>query len=459
MVGDSSPRRKPNPNSDLAVPSNDAKKRAAAAATATAKRKSEFEFCKVCRHNHDQGQRHKYFPNHKRSLSEYLNRFRSKLADVRFFLDNPSPLRPEHVSRNRFWCVFCDIDIEELDSPFACGNAINHLAGADHLKNLKHFIWKNGGAMDRLDDFRILDDDVAKWEKKCETLKKEAVLSGEGSHGPICGPSNDIQIEQNYGIVENFRNNSVYHPHENFLNAVMPLQYYTNEYQISHTGPNGVPSTCGASHTSTFSLPAEKYPEVLLQSSSGSTGNGSMQCPSLHRDRNKNFVSNGFIGDSVGGTMKGDSSYQGLQLLTQISSSSQMDVQGNVHSGAPPPWLDASERRQTDNHRQLPSVSVISPSNKPGKSKKLNPKRVGAAWAERRKIEMEMERRGEIIKSCNDAEWLPNFGRVWQAGSRKESRKEFEVEKRKLPSVETQPEMPTDVQPYVSKRLRRDVNK
>lgn len=130
-----------------------------------------------------------------------------------------------------------------------------------------------------------------------------------------------------------------------------------------------------------------------------------------------------------------------------------MDVQGNVHSGAPPPWLDASERRQTDNHRQLPSVSVISPSNKPGKSKKLNPNRVGAAWAERRKIEMEMERRGEIIKSCNDAEWLPNFGRVWQAGSRKESRKEFEVEKRKLPSVETQPEMPTDVQPYVSKRL------
>ncbi|KAF8010535.1 hypothetical protein BT93_J1233 [Corymbia citriodora subsp. variegata] len=153
----------------------------------TTKRKSDFEFCKVCKLNHDQGQRHKYFPNHKRSLSEYLNRFRSKLADVRFFLENPSPLRPEHVSRNRFWCVFCDIDVVELDSSFACGNAINHLAGADHLKNLKHFIWKYGGAMDRLDNFRILDDDVAKWEKKCETLKEEAALSGEGSHGPICG--------------------------------------------------------------------------------------------------------------------------------------------------------------------------------------------------------------------------------------------------------------------------------
>lgn len=195
MAGDSSPRRQPNPKSGLAVPIDNSKKRAAAAATATAtKRKSEFEFCKVCKLNHDQGQRHKYLPNHKRSLSGYLDRFRSKLGDVRFFLDNPSLLRPEHVSRNRFWCVFCDVDVEELDSSFACGNAINHLVGADHLKNLKHFIWKYGGAMDCLNDFRILDDDVAKWEKKCETLKKEAALSGEGSHGPTCGLSNGMSI-------------------------------------------------------------------------------------------------------------------------------------------------------------------------------------------------------------------------------------------------------------------------
>lgn len=41
-------------------------------------------------------------------------------------------------------------------------NAINHLASADHLKNLKHFLWKYGGAVDRLDTFRILEADVAK---------------------------------------------------------------------------------------------------------------------------------------------------------------------------------------------------------------------------------------------------------------------------------------------------------
>ena len=41
-------------------------------------------------------------------------------------------------------------------------NAINHLASADHLKNLKHFLWKYGGGMDRMDAFRILEADVAK---------------------------------------------------------------------------------------------------------------------------------------------------------------------------------------------------------------------------------------------------------------------------------------------------------
>ncbi|WVZ19014.1 hypothetical protein V8G54_006336 [Vigna mungo] len=80
------------------------------------KQKSEFEFCKACNINHDQGLRHKYFPNHKKSLSSFLSRFRKKLSDVRFFLNAPIPLDPQLASRNRFWCVFCDQD-RQCDSP------------------------------------------------------------------------------------------------------------------------------------------------------------------------------------------------------------------------------------------------------------------------------------------------------------------------------------------------------
>lgn len=122
---------------------------------------------------------------------------------------------------------------------------------------------------------------------------------------------------------------------------------------------------------------------------------------------------------------------------------------GNVQTGAPPPWFESVEEHQLN--VQLKPVS--SSSNKPGKSHKLNPKRVGAAWAEKRKMEIEMEKRGEIVKSDYDANWLPNFGRVWQSGSRKESRKEFEKEKQKLPNVESHSETLITIQPYISKRM------
>ncbi|XP_059638855.1 TITAN-like protein [Cornus florida] len=156
-----------------------------------------------------------------------------------------------------------------------------------------------------------------------------------------------------------------------------------------------------------------------------------------------------------GRTINGGSISQGLQNITQISSTVHVDGKGNVHSGAPPPWFNATEANPL-NAGLKPGLglnAVASPHSKPGKSQKLNPKRVGAAWAEKRKIELEMERRGECITNNFDANWLPNFGRVWQSGSRKESRKEFEVEDKKPLKVETESETPIKIQPYISKRI------
>ncbi|PSR96771.1 TITAN-like protein [Actinidia chinensis var. chinensis] len=149
-----------------------------------------------------------------------------------------------------------------------------------------------------------------------------------------------------------------------------------------------------------------------------------------------------------------ESSSQGLKNLTQISAIVQQETKGNVHCGAPPPWLDATEGNIL-NVRPKPASSL----NKSGKSQKLNPKRVGAAWAEKRKRELELEKRGEIVPNNFDANWLPNFGRVWQSGSRKESRKEFVVENKNSLTGETQSETLNDIQPYVSKRMRTDVGK
>ncbi|KAK4256945.1 hypothetical protein QN277_006602 [Acacia crassicarpa] len=333
------------------------------------KKKSEFEFCKVCNLNHNQGLRHK----------------------------------PEHASRNRFWCVFCDTDVDELTSSFACANAINHLASVNHLKNLKQFSWKYGGSMDQLEAFIVSDADVAKWEKKCVTLQKEPVLLSE-----------------------------------------------ERRKEVSNSGISEASNACVLPYYSTSSLPSETCSGANSFHSKDFSGS----CHALSCS-GRQWSSDGYSGTEEvpkDGTML--SRFEGLPDPSAITLGYSENVGSNVPSEAPPPWL-------TDGlyiHYEGISGDLVPLLNKSGKSQKLNPKRVGAAWAERRKIELEMEKRGEIVRKDYDANWLPNFGGVWQSGTRKESRKEFEREKQKLFKVEVEPEIPTKIQPCVSKRMKMDDN-
>ncbi|XP_068481651.1 TITAN-like protein isoform X1 [Phaseolus vulgaris] len=411
--------------------------------------KSEFEFCKACGINHDQGLRHKYFPNHKKSLSTFLSRFRKKLSDVRFFLNAPIPLNPQLASRNRFWCVFCDQDIHEHSSSFACANAIRHLASALHLKNLKHFFWKYGAAADQLDAFMFSDDDVTKWEKKCVARKDEA---NEGSRRTVVGPSSDDHIHNQLtsGNSNSFETNVYSHSVKSYpSNPVLPLPNYTNEYQISSSGLSGIANVATSSEARPDAKPIV-FQDFLVERRSHSFPHDGRQSSSNGYSCDKQTIKNHSVVTSLGrdnGRMvSGESIHQGVQLITQISSMPIESAEKKVYSEAPPPWIDTTE-----------AVQMHSSSNKLGKSKMLNPNRVGAAWVEKRKIEMEKEKRGETIRNGRDASWLPNFGRVWQSGSRRESRKEFEREKQlqKL-NVETESEMAIKIQPYVSKRMRMD---
>ncbi|KDP22616.1 hypothetical protein JCGZ_26447 [Jatropha curcas] len=241
-------------------------------------KKCEFEFCNVCKLNHDQGQRHKYYPSHKKSLSVFLSRFQRKISDIQFFLKNPSVLGPEHASHNRFWCVVCDVDVGEIGSSFACANAIKHLSSADHVKNLKHFLWKYGGGMDCLDTFRILEADVAKWEKKCKLLENEAAASTGGSHTVQVGPSNDIRNELDDKNIINFKNNNFNPLKSNLSNGVVPLQYYTNENQIS-SRLSAVTEARSFAYDAVSSMPVDASSGASLWNSNDITVNCNGQQP------------------------------------------------------------------------------------------------------------------------------------------------------------------------------------
>jgi hypothetical protein len=319
--------------------------------------------------------------------------------------------------------------------------------------------------MNRVDSFRISEADLTKWEKHCKMLKVEA--AGEGSQGHTIGPSNDIHNKLNSEYVDTFDRNSLQSLNSCFSNGVEPLQSYTNErYQVSSS------ELYRAAEVGAHLRGGDSYFSTTLHIDQSSWSSSSITgCQDFQNSLTSNGKECSAAGNVNNGVTyqvyqdkrgaNGETSSPGFHNLTQISSRIREETDGNVHSGAHPPWLDAVERNQADVRLKpgLGMSNTVLTVGKSGKSTKLNPKRVGAAWAERRKIEMEMEKRGEIVSYSFDDKWLPNFGRVWQTGSRRESMKEFEVESRKHRNLKTEPEPETEtiqLQPYISKRMRKD---
>ncbi|KAK9668911.1 hypothetical protein RND81_13G095400 [Saponaria officinalis] len=168
-----------------------------------------------------------------------------------------------------------------------------------------------------------------------------------------------------------------------------------------------------------------------------------------------NLLADGLIHKAVHknqSTTNGEASSNGYQSLTRITSAKLGDDKGNVYSGAPPPWLEGTD--PTNEIGQPTSARSNSAQKNSRKTSKLNPNRVGAAWAEKRKRELEMEKRGEIIANTSGPDWLPNFGSVWQSGTRKESMKYFKKETVSVPKADSQSEAEIKLMPYISKRMR-----
>ncbi|XWS37115.1 hypothetical protein CRYUN_Cryun19dG0015700 [Craigia yunnanensis] len=270
----------------------------------------------------------------------------------------------------------------------ASENAINHLAGAHHLKTLKHFLWQYGGKMDRLDTYRILETDLTKWEKKSKSLKIESMAAlGEGSCGVAYGASNDIHNNVHFEKINNLEQNTINPLKSSFSNVVMPLHYNTDEYQISNSKFPEVANSGLNLHEINLSLLGGACSNTSFWNSNDLTANSSSLSNLLHK--NGIYSGNAYLSNvgvrqvyQIGSTVNGESCSQGLKSLTQVGSMSTVDAGGNVHSGAPPPWLEAADQTLL-NDQVKPALSSFIFSDKSQKSHKLNLKRVGAAWAEK----------------------------------------------------------------------------
>ncbi|MCO5547026.1 hypothetical protein L7F22_000467 [Adiantum nelumboides] len=369
----------------------------------------QFEHCKVCRFSHNRGKAHRYSTTHKQRLDSHLSKALLKIRDLSFFLSNPTFLRPSDRALNSFWCSFCDITITEIDSTFACSNTLRHLASALHLDAVRNFWYENGAEAEKRHLYSIELEELAKWEDACKALSA-ASASVELAHGVV----NNIPSACSTSVGTYFDTVSVACCTNSHTSDPLPLYKEENScYNAIDNRSLAVANGCNISGTV---LDTEIY------------GASAMMC-------NSNLEQ-----------------HLGLTCIRVPSGPGG----GNVHNGAPPPWLQISGSKTDCAVHALQNCSATLSRSKERQLKKMrNPKRVGAAWADKRRVEMQREAVGHSLQrgSQVDKEWLPNFGGVWQSGSRRETRKEFEAE-RSISLESFNPASRKTIQPYVSKRQR-----
>nr|CAG8585754.1 2223_t:CDS:2 [Entrophospora candida] len=118
------------------------------------------------------------------------------------------------------------------------------------------------------------------------------------------------------------------------------------------------------------------------------------------------------------------SSFENLvaSQLTRIKVPPLKPGEGNVfEEGSVPPWLqDDDDMKFSGNTNKTeigPSLDAFLAAKKLEKKKKLNPNRVGANF----------DRESAVGK-----DWVPNFGRVWNNGTRNRSQKQYKKEMKSI---------------------------
>ena len=111
-----------------------------------------------------------------------------------------------------------------------------------------------------------------------------------------------------------------------------------------------------------------------------------------------------------------------------------------------PPWLQSDTEHDSEKSTIIgPSLDAFLAAKKAERLKKLNPNRVGANLDRCKKFSIDilvilsimsffrysLMSNYESIAEVIDKNWVPNFGRVWNYGTRRKTRNQFKRESEK----------------------------
>ncbi|XP_061184879.1 centrosomal AT-AC splicing factor-like [Saccostrea echinata] len=307
----------------------------------------QFQYCSLCRFSHKKKRKHIYSIRHQNVVNNILEKYLKKMTEARSSLESPQ-IQSSHFERGaKFWCHFC---------------------AEEYLKHMEldTCTVKYGGLLEHIASF--------------DHKRKMYNFFYENK------------------VDESKRHPDLFHmPEEDLKKFQEKVAIYAKKYDAGRKEK--------IEKTAIRIKITEAVRKQMVQSQQLSMVQPQIIENTTPERRNVlNYVSPGTVLEKKATLLaKGDG-------LTFIGSHVYNSKEGNIHSGAPPPWLLSSNEESTNNEIG-PTEETFKAHLEREKKKKLPANRVGANFDHQQNT---------------DQSWLPSFGRVWSKGGRQQSKKYFQ---------------------------------
>eukprot|EP00124_Ichthyophonus_hoferi_P000323 Ihof_evm19s11 gene=Ihof_evmTU19s11 len=133
-----------------------------------------FQFCEVCRRNHDQSRAHVYSSRHRENLKKILNKFEKKIQECKPFLKDVEVVDGEAAGETCFWCYFC---ATEFQRHVVCDQLVvlyasmfEHLSCENHITAASKYFKRHNVEANLMDNFIISEKSITKFKSKLRDI-------------------------------------------------------------------------------------------------------------------------------------------------------------------------------------------------------------------------------------------------------------------------------------------------
>ncbi|XP_052817392.1 centrosomal AT-AC splicing factor-like [Mya arenaria] len=339
----------------------------------------QYKYCSLCKVNHNTGKKHVYSKRHQLILKNILQKFQTKIQQVKGTLFSPVAKDLEYEAGAKFWCYFCAIEVDKHDIMESCKvlgyGLLQHIASDEHKAGLEQFFWDNLVKKEMKPRYVLSIEDLSIFKKAAFLAVKKYQKASEA----------DIkQAAFEIAAAETRRQE---HLSESNQSKQITSQLEANTGNQSTTeAENQSISARGVKQSAEMRWPIS--PGKVNQSAKGGASRDGKQ------PGKRTVLAHG----------------EGLSCISQPGGAED----GNVHSGAMPPWL--LNDTPTSRGEIGPTLEDYQKHLHQEKRAKLPAMRVGANFDH---------------QGTADTSWLPSFGRVWSKGRRLQSKQHFEKEWKK----------------------------